>query len=176
MTLQVSGAISLNDVATECGIPATGLTMNDARVRFLADKPSGAIAFNNCYSKAFGNTIVAGKFDISINIWGYDSGNSSGQYGSINRANIALGPALWTVQWGGGGTSNDLQFILPGALPKAYFTTLQVLDAAGTLLRSFNTASATSFSNANTPAYSDWRWASPGQLFFAGTTYIIKLL
>lgn len=52
MTLPASGAISMSQVATELGISATGLNLNDSRVRTLAGIPSGSISLNALHGKS----------------------------------------------------------------------------------------------------------------------------
>ena len=52
MTLPASGPISMSQVAAELGISATGLSLNDSRVRALAGKPSGAISFADLLGKS----------------------------------------------------------------------------------------------------------------------------
>jgi hypothetical protein len=54
MTLPSSGPISMSQVAAELGISATGLSLNDSRVRALAGKPSGAISMNDLHGKSAG--------------------------------------------------------------------------------------------------------------------------
>lgn len=53
MALPSSGAITMAMVAAEIGISASGLSLNDSRVRELAKRPSGAIGFNHLYGKAW---------------------------------------------------------------------------------------------------------------------------
>lgn len=52
MTLPATGPISMSQVATELGISATGLSLNDSRVRALAGKPSGAISMADLRGKS----------------------------------------------------------------------------------------------------------------------------
>ena len=51
MALPSSGEISMAQVAAELGISATGLTLDDSRVRALAGVPSGAISMWNLLGK-----------------------------------------------------------------------------------------------------------------------------
>lgn len=53
MALPSSGTITMAQVAAEIGISATGLSLNDSRVRQLAGKPSGAISFADLLGKAW---------------------------------------------------------------------------------------------------------------------------
>lgn len=54
MTLQNSGPITLNQVSIEVGNSSgSTVTMNDPKVRILAEVPSGQIAMSNFYGKAY---------------------------------------------------------------------------------------------------------------------------
>ena len=52
MTLPSSGPITMAQVAAELGISASGLSLNDSRVRQLAGKPSGAISMADLRGKS----------------------------------------------------------------------------------------------------------------------------
>ncbi len=60
--------IGMNEIAAELGIGATGLSLNDSRVRTLLGNPSGAVYMSNAYGKS--NNYV-GSFVV-----GYSGGNS----------------------------------------------------------------------------------------------------
>ena len=170
MSLQVSGSLNLNDAATECGISVTGLSMNDARVRFLADRLSGAIGFLDCYGKAFGNTITASS---TSTVYGYGNGANSGLYGSIDRTALFNGPTINAIQWGVGTGNNEFQIILTGLLAQTYFTTISIYNTTNSLLRSHTSASATAYVSGS--GTTRWNWVSPGQLLVPGIRYVIKL-
>lgn len=53
MALPSSGPISMAMVAAEIGISASGLSLNDSRVRQLAGRPSGAISFADLHGKSW---------------------------------------------------------------------------------------------------------------------------
>lgn len=53
MALPNSGPITMAMIAAEIGISASGLSLNDSRVRQLAGKPSGAISFADLLGKAW---------------------------------------------------------------------------------------------------------------------------
>jgi hypothetical protein len=67
MTLQNSGAISLNNVNVELGRSGTAtINMNETAVRTLAGKASGAISMSDFYGKSnFSPTTVTRTFGIS---------------------------------------------------------------------------------------------------------------
>lgn len=94
MTLQSSGAISLSDVNVELGRSATAsINMNEAAVRTLAGKASGAISMSDFYGKsnftpttitrtsgtAATETVPTGATSVRIRVGG---GGGSGGVGS----------------------------------------------------------------------------------------------
>lgn len=52
MALPNSGPITMAMIAAEIGISASGLSLNDSRVRQLAGKPSGTISFSDLLGKS----------------------------------------------------------------------------------------------------------------------------
>ena len=52
MALPSSGSLSMSQIAAELNISATGLSLNDSRVRQLAGKASGAISFADLRGKS----------------------------------------------------------------------------------------------------------------------------
>lgn len=103
MALPGSGAISMAQVAAELGIPATGLGLNDSRVRALAGKPSGAISMADLHGKSsmWSCVITVGKetanADDGANLYGYSSGPAINgldprtAFGSISRTDSPVG-------------------------------------------------------------------------------------
>jgi len=61
MTIKSSGTISIADIATELGIGANGLGLNDSRVRSLAGIPSGPISLASLYGKS--NAKLVNSYD-----------------------------------------------------------------------------------------------------------------
>ena len=106
MTLQSSGAISINDIKTELGIPlTTPLGLMDSVARNLAGIPSGAISLFDFYGKSnrkvvnltissntqnynifnnVANAYIAGKTDVTLTI------NSGVVVGSSSTGSAAL--------------------------------------------------------------------------------------
>ena len=84
MTLQSSGAISINNINVELGLSGTATgSLNDAAFRTLAGVPSGAISMSNFYGKsnrvALSYTFTASTANASLNvaaIGGYIAGKS----------------------------------------------------------------------------------------------------
>ena len=85
MALPASGAISLSAVNTELGLSATAaITMNDAAVRTLFGKSSGAITMNDGYGKSnsvtAALTIAANSTNYTLNpaaVSGYSAGKTT---------------------------------------------------------------------------------------------------
>ena len=98
MALPASGPISMNMVNTELGISATAaITLNDAAVRTLFDKSSGAISLSDGYGKSAGPTVAtyttagstftvpSGVSVVNVKLYGaggrnYGPGGGSGAY------------------------------------------------------------------------------------------------
>lgn len=99
MTLPASGAISIAQVATELGIGATGLSLNDSRVRTLCSKPSGAISLADARGKSnnyVGSFVIGNSGVVS---GAYRTNASSGwTCGSITPA-VAYGVAIIEFAW-----------------------------------------------------------------------------
>lgn len=67
MALPASGAISLSAVNTELGLSATAaITMNDAAVRSLFGKSSGAITMNDGYGKSNSAAFIASGWQYPV--------------------------------------------------------------------------------------------------------------
>lgn len=85
MTLP-TGAISLNDVATELAISSSGLSLNDSRVRGLAGIPSGAISLNDLKGKVY-----TAPYTLVLASVGYSYTYTSSGYGSVTPNNLFKG-------------------------------------------------------------------------------------
>lgn len=59
MTLPSSGPITMAQVAAELGISASGLSLDDSRVRTLAARPAGAISFADLLGKSWFNPFTS---------------------------------------------------------------------------------------------------------------------
>jgi hypothetical protein len=70
MPLPVSGVISLNQVNTELGRPATqAINLNDAAVRALAVRPSGVISMSNLHGKSLGAGTLVASVSLTAAAW-----------------------------------------------------------------------------------------------------------
>ena len=104
MTLQASGAISINNINVELGVAGTTTrSLNDATSRGLAGVASGAISLSNFYSKsntlAINFLIVAGGGGAG----GYISGG--GGAGGYIASSTSLARGAYSISIGGGGGS-----------------------------------------------------------------------
>lgn len=99
MTLPVSGAISMSQVANELNLSSTDINLNHAWVRALAQVASGAISMSNLQGKT-------GRFDGNVNVTA-----PGGFYiGSFSNAPF-FGSTLLNMQGGyGAGGSINLYF------------------------------------------------------------------
>lgn len=109
MTLQTSGIISINDIATELGVSVTGLSLNDSRCRNLAGIASGGISLSSFYGKSnlagllsngtWGGTSVAatrsgaGTATISVNF------GSSGAVTVVVSGNTSIVDGMSGTSW-----------------------------------------------------------------------------
>lgn len=68
MALPSSGPITMAQVAAEIGISASGLSLDDSRVRQLAGRPSGSISMSDLLGKAWllPPTIAVGSWSGSF--------------------------------------------------------------------------------------------------------------
>lgn len=96
MTLPSSGTITMDMVATELGIPNTGLSLNDSRVRALAGIPSGTIGFYNLYGKSSYipmSLYAPDAYDFTDSRWG------PGVATAYPEVLVTNGLAPFTYQW-----------------------------------------------------------------------------
>lgn len=137
MTLPASGAMSLSMIAAELGIAATGLSLNDSRVRQLAGKPTGAISLADFYGKT-----VTPFTDYTIS-FSKDAGagptvvrcTSTGSFGSLTPGFSYRGIAIDNLY----GSSSGFQLVFVGS---SSFTQLTI--GSEVLLRSAATFNAIS--------------------------------
>lgn len=102
MTLQASGPISLNQINVELGLSGTAtISLNDAAVRQLLERPSGTISIQNAYGKSaeirFVNT-VARTSDSIYTLMG--SPTATANYVFENQAEIDANTASYALRTG----------------------------------------------------------------------------
>lgn len=112
MTLPSTGAISMDMVADELGISASGLSLNDSRVRNLAGRPSGAISFSDLRGKSAYTPMSLSASDIyTLTDSRYGAGTAVG-YPTVYVTNgLAPFSYQWTItsQSGGVGITDSNQ-------------------------------------------------------------------
>lgn len=98
MALPNSGPITMAMIAAEIGISASGLSLNDGRVRQLAGRPSGAISFADLLGKAWAylNSIsTTTQYGYRVILTGVDTNTSytvsatviNGRYVTLDQRN-----------------------------------------------------------------------------------------
>lgn len=99
MALPSSGQIFMSQIAQELGISATGLTLNDARVRQLAGKPSGPVWFSDFWGKSNGysGTISIGNSGTTSGVY-RPNATTGWVYGSLSNP-TCFGAAIIWVTW-----------------------------------------------------------------------------
>ncbi|MGU5716890.1 hypothetical protein [Aeromonas taiwanensis] len=106
--------VSIYEVAVELGIGATGLSLNDSRVRTLLGNPSGAVYMPNAYGKSnnYVGSLVVGNSGLMSGA--YRANASSGwSYGSLTPSAAYGVPILqfaWTVDRYDNSSEGVLQF------------------------------------------------------------------
>ena len=167
--IPTSGMISLNQMHTEAGgTSGTACTLNDADIRGLIGKASGAaMNFAEWYGASAAvdtQTVTVGLY--SITIYGNTSntrGFSTGLTGSISdgTCNFKSGATIEYLAYSdqNGNTAKQVQFRLNGNHSNSGFTTMSV---AGT------NYARTSASYVYTGGKSYWTWSSTTNPF--GTT------
>ncbi|MFA7258067.1 MAG: hypothetical protein WC013_00965 [Aeromonas bestiarum] len=96
MTLPASGAISIAQVATELGIGAAGLSLNDSRVRNLFGKPSGIIRMSDGHGKSNMDRMTIGRYDNSGRSYlGYQGASPTGaNFGAYSGTPTSYGSVV----------------------------------------------------------------------------------
>ena len=177
MALTASGAISLNNVNVELGLSGTTLiSMNQATVRTLFGKASGAIRMNDGYGKSnrasLSYTYATNAADASINLSAL-SGYSAGK--SDITITVNSGVYVYATSTGGyglnltGGTTGDTLTIINNGLilGKGGNGTSTAGQSGGPALNLPLNATIT-----NTSGYIAGGGGSGGSYYYNGSTYV----
>lgn len=118
MALPNTGAISLNDVNVELNNPGTSqIGMNDAAVRGLFQKPSGAIAMSDGYGKASETALTISSPQSNLDLYTYATG--AGWPGS-SALKVTINPGVYI----NGTSTGNTALSIPSSISPAYALTV----------------------------------------------------
>ena len=156
MTLQTSGAISLNQIHIEAGgSSGTQVSLNDTDVRYLTNVgDESTSAFNSFYGKSRHRVTAGSGSSGGVSYTGYKT--SSPTIGSVDDNNLTWTSASWTGLYYtlSGSNAYTISLLLggSGSGSNSGFTTMRI--AGSTYARS-----SASFSGSSN-IFSAWRWSS----------------
>jgi hypothetical protein len=163
MTLPVSGAISLYNIAVELGISNSGISLNQANVRALASKPGGSVSLNDLRGKSSAPPVTTFSMSTGLDATGYAVGYSRYEFGSLSNAN----PGKFDVISLNSNFSSYLLFRINGAFTASYLTSIKINGI--TVLGS---AASFSVTNGN---ISQWAWFNTNVGLGSGNTYSVDI-
>ena len=156
MTLQTSGAISLNQIHIEAGgSSGTQVSLNDTDVRYLTNVGSGSSSsFNSFYGKSRHRVTAGSGTYNSDTFTGYKT--STPTMGSVDDSDLTWTTASWTGLYYklSGTDAYKIHLLLggSGSGSNSGFTTMRI--AGSTYART-----SASF-NGSSSIYSLWKWSS----------------
>lgn len=168
MALQTSGAISLNQIHIEAGgTSGTSVTINDADIRALIGKSSGAaMSFSEWYgASAFldSQTVTVGYKAADQYVpalYGFDNWLWMKGSCSDGTSNIYSGGGIVSLNWSGSG---NMQFGMAGTRANSGWTTMTVNGV--NFPRAYGTYST---SGSGSSARTFWNWSTSTNSY--GTT------
>ena len=166
MALQTSGAISLNQIHVEAGgSSGSAVSMNDADVRGLISKGSGAsMAFNEWYGASSSldtQTVTVGSFRLnSLTPYSYGYFGSSGGSISDGTSNMYSGILYKQINWWHYGT---ITLIITGHQSNSGWATMKIGSTT------LNRSSASYSQSSSGLEVTAWNWTSQSTNLF-GTT------
>lgn len=153
MTLQTSGAISLNQIHVEAG-GSSGTTagMNDSDIRGLIGKGSGAtMSFSEWYGASASTSYTLGQGNNGSGTVGF----ASGSYGSLSPTTFGGATirsiGVLTIAVKGGSTSYTLIVTINGSRSRNFFTSIQNSG--------FGTQQTSAAGHSSSSSYSSWSWS-----------------
>jgi hypothetical protein len=166
MTLPVSGAISLYNIAVELGISNSSINLNQANVRALAGKPGGSVSLNDLRGKSSAPPVTTFSMTAGISGDGFAVGyarEATLNIGSLSNAH----PGKFDILQLNSNLSSYLFFSLNGAFTASYLTSIKINGF--TLL-----GSAASFSVVNGNV-SQWIWFNTNVGISSGNNYSVDI-
>ena len=151
MTLQTSGAISLNDIHIELGASSgTTVSLNDTDVRSLVSISSGAIALDDFYgaSNTPSWTVTEGQFGGSV--FGHNASVGSISPTTYNGATITA--AFYFTATFKTSTTHSFSVTMTGNRAKSFFS---LLSGDGVAL----TSASASHSYSSSTTQTTWVWS-----------------
>lgn len=156
MTLS-TGTISIYDVAVELGISASGLNLNDSRVRTLAGLPSGTISFANLQGKT-GPPSQVNTLDIGYaNV--FTDGSFNPARGSMTASNVYQGEKIYQLFLDSGSGNGPYRITLDVSTG---FTSAFTVVIDGIASKSPSTANTTYTLTINGVTFRRYEWIYAG--------------
>lgn len=178
MTLPASGPISMSQVATELGVTASGINLNQTNVRTLAGRPSGTISMSDLLGKSNGLVfnLIAGNSPGDTAARGFKSydDNGAGVYGSISPSQVGSIIPLQILTF-------DYQIppvvivTIVGTVAQNFFTSVTF---NGYTYFTVNAYPLQRPAQNGWPAMTEWTWQNNagGSLFVIGQTYTVTFV
>jgi hypothetical protein len=166
MTLPVSGAISLYNIAVELGISNSGINLNQANVRALAGKSGGSVSLNDLRGKSSAPPSTTFTLTAGISGDGFAVGyarETGLTIGSLSNAH----PGKFDIRSLNSNLSSYLFFSINGSFTASYLTSIKINGI--TLL-----GPAASFSVVNGNV-SQWIWFNTNVGISSGNTYSVDI-
>lgn len=163
MSLPSSGIISMSQVAAELGISASGLSLNDGRVRALSGL-TASISSGNNFNALHAKTrfvITAGQVTTS-SAYGYSTGLIFPPMGAKTPITDTRYANFELYETGG-----YVYLVMGGTVPRGLFTDLYIFDIAY-----YDSSRASYYSDGN---YSRWAWGLQNASLVNGGVYSVYI-
>lgn len=163
MSLPSSGIISMSQVAAELGISASGLSLNDGRVRALSGL-TASISSGNNFNALHAKTrfvITAGQ-DTTSSTYGYSTGLIFPPMGAKTPITDTRYANFELCETGGG-----VLLIMGGTVPRGLFTYLHIFG-----IGHYDSSRASYYSYGN---YTRWAWPVQNTSLVNGGVYSVYI-